>query len=305
MGGRGNRRGSAGKGGSRGGGGGKGGMADRLRNAFRESSADISSEMSDSILNGVNAGTSRRTSNETQSLAAQVAELLIPKLTASVEKVVKDTMTKTFEEMISIVEEEHTRMAERMEQQCLMLRYECDRQEQYSRRETVKISGLPEEDNEDVEKKVMDLCRAVGSEMEPKDISVMHRNGPKRRDGAPRPVLVRFTSRRSKGALMKKRLDLKDMAGYGRVYINDDLTPLRSKLLWLIKTSVPAVEKTSTTHDGKIRCVMKNVTGRDGERARVEFVENPDDLFNLGYTPTRSDFEKLGLSHFLVAEASA
>ena len=73
----------------------------------------------------------------------------------------------------------------------------------------MKLCSLPEEEGENHEEKVIAMCGAIGCEVKPEDISTIHRNGQKR-PGKHRPVLVKFTSRKSKGALMQKRKMLKD-----------------------------------------------------------------------------------------------
>ena len=59
-----------------------------------------------------------------------------------------------------------------------------------------------------------------------------------------------------------------------KVYINEDLTVLRLKLLQYVK-NIDNV-KSAVTRKGKIHCVMKN-----GKKMTVD---NPDDLFHLGVT---------------------
>ena len=65
---------------------------------------------------------------------------------------------------------------------------------------------------------------------------------------------------------------LKGNTSYDKVFINEDLTTLRFKLLHCIKSM--DLVKSVTTRDGKMHCQMKN--------GRKEVVENPDDLFKLG-----------------------
>ena len=149
-------------------------------------------------------------------------------------------------------------------------------------------------------KRVVDLGKKVGVDIDNKDISVAHRTGPKTNKSA-RPVLVKFTSRRCKANLMmrKKELGKQNMRG---VYLNDELTPLRFRLLKLCKAA-SGVDRVSTTHDGKIACLM-NSTPRSsnsgssrGSSDNIIFVESPDDLFKIGVT--KVDYSALGLQHFV------
>ncbi|KAK7473461.1 hypothetical protein BaRGS_00035290 [Batillaria attramentaria] len=109
---------------------------------------------------------------------------------------------------------------------------------------------------------------------------IIARNGKRSDNGKPRPILVRFTSRKSKATVMQNRKALKDRAPYQKVYINDDLTLMRSKLLYKCKNT-STVQSVRTTHDGKILCTMKSPPGHTGP-AKTVAVETPDDLFHLG-----------------------
>ena len=104
-----------------------------------------------------------------------------------------------------------------------LLKYQSDTLEQYQRRETIKVTRLSEDKEENLLKKVTELCTAYGVDIKAEDISVVHRSGQKKR-GKSRPAVMKFISRRSKGAVMKRRRDLTQKAGFKGVFLNDDLT---------------------------------------------------------------------------------
>ena len=100
----------------------------------------------------------------------------------------------------------------------------------------------------------------------------------------PRPIICRFARRCVKEDLIKNRKKLKDIPKYkGSVYINEDLTALRARMLAYAK-AVPEVMRAST-HNGKIFCNMSN--------SSLVILENPDDLFKIGVV--NIDYNKLGL----------
>lgn len=142
----------------------------------------------------------------------------------------------------------------------------------------------------------MKLFEELNCGVKVEDISVVHRNGKPKKDSTKkaRPILVKFTSRKSKGAVMKKRQLLKESVRYKRVYLNDDLTPLRSRLLHLAKNH-DAVQRVSTTHDGKIICHMRKKTGQTS--GDVVYLDSPDDLFRLGLKDV--DYRQLGLLNYV------
>ena len=120
---------------------------------------------------------------------------------------------------------------------CSRLKYENDRLEQYSRRESLRIFGLeePSNGNEDakaLERKVLKVLNDTGAKVVANDISVMHRIGKKRSSQSSpgqnqgsdnvqeegqdqgqgqgqkkdsRPVIVRFISRNKKMEIMSMK----------------------------------------------------------------------------------------------------
>ena len=95
-----------------------------------------------------------------------------------------------------IVSVDRSPVVENLQRNLLLMRYENDRLEQYSRRETIKVVGLKEEEGEDTEQKVLEIFKAVGGDITPADVSVVHRTGDRKRKG--RPILVRFVSRKKR-----------------------------------------------------------------------------------------------------------
>ena len=70
-------------------------------------------------------------------------------------------------------------------------------------------------------------------EIKKTDIHVMHRSVPK--GARPRQVICRFLSRDSKVALLKNKKKLKETESFKGVYMYEDLTPLRARLLRVSK----------------------------------------------------------------------
>ena len=175
------------------------------------------------------------------------------------------------------------------------LTYENDRLQQYSRRESVKIVGIPNNQGEtidQVEEKVLKVFSDAGASVQRADIAVAHRAG-RERNGS-RPILVKFVSRRTRNEVNAKKKNLKGKDGYQRVFINDDITPLRARLLGYVK-GLGCVER-AWTIDGRIHCVKKSPLGlAPTDRPRPLVIETPDDLFKLGLD--HIDYSALGLDH--------
>lgn len=90
----------------------------------------------------------------------------------------------------------------------------------------------------------------------------------------PRPILVKFISRETKYQVMTNKKKLKGKKD--GVYINEDLTAPRAKMLKAIKEKKNYMVN---THDGKLFCRKK----ADGPRSRPAIIETPDDLLKLGF----------------------
>ena len=134
-----------------------------------------------------------------------------------------------------------------LEVQVNELHLKLDDQEQYSRRNNLRVTGVPENVNEDVGEKIVELCNAelnLGDvQVKPEHIDRVHRVGPRREGVSSRPILVKFATYRTRQLVYKKRSRLKlrnnteaeegDQNGRPNpIYINEDLTKYRSNLLW-------------------------------------------------------------------------
>ena len=90
---------------------------------------------------------------------------------------------------------------------------------------------------------------------------------------------------------------MRDKDPYKSVYVNDDLTPLRSKLLKYVKDSKRFGRV--WTVEGKIHIGKKVPPGQQNDLTeRPMVIENADDLFRIGFDSI--DPEALGLSDWWV-----
>jgi hypothetical protein len=101
--------------------------------------------------------------------------------------------------------------------------------------------------------------------------------------------MCRFVNRGHVKNLLENKKKLKNLStgNMNKVFVNEDLTPLRAKLLYLIKQQ----ERNVVTMDGRI------LVYRPGQY-RPLIVENPDDLFKLGFYNV--DNHTLGLERYVV-----
>ncbi|XP_046688637.1 uncharacterized protein LOC124374476 [Homalodisca vitripennis] len=124
-----------------------------------------------------------------------------------------------------------------MEQELLEGRIE--EQEQYSRRNTVEIYGVPQEKNEDVVSVVKEVGKALDMDITRSMIDACHRLGNKSGpNNLPPRIIVKFVSRLDKEEFLRKRRVKSSFStrhmnlGVDQpVYINESLTLTRRKLL--------------------------------------------------------------------------
>lgn len=244
----------------------------------------------------IQAGNQSTTSSDhslADEISAQVLRGIGPLIADSITAAFNVVINNMEKKVISSVTE---KVQDVLQQQNLLHKFELDRLEQYTRRETLRISGLAEdadETDESLRGTLVQLAADCSVSITSDDISVCHRVGPKPGAGATRkrPVLCRFISRRHKRAILASKKKLKDKDAYKYVYVNENLTPLRAKLFKYVRQH--ARVRNAHTTDGKIICFLKST----GERDEVVTVETPDDLFKLGDTDI--NYEAFGLNAYI------
>ena len=162
--------------------------------------------------------------------------------------------------------------------------YNHDALEQYSRRENIRIHGVPEETDEDTTAIAVNIVNEAVKPEDPEeppvktytraDISIAHRLPS--RTGS-KQIIVRFVRREDKNLLMKNKSGLRRRQG-PKVFITDDLTSLRSKMLQALKNDERIARAYS--QDGTIFAIEKGTNGNDGKRVRIN---SPNDLSKLGW----------------------
>lgn len=139
----------------------------------------------------------------------------------------------------------------------------ADSNEQYSRRNSLRIAGIPTVEGESTDAKVIELANDMGVNISESDIDRSHRVGPFRR--GQRALIVKFTSYRARQKLFAIRKDLRKSDKHRDVFINEDITSRRSKLLFSARQLVRERRlRAAYTSDGKIF-----VKDNDGEKHHI------------------------------------
>ena len=121
------------------------------------------------------------------------------------------------------------------------LKSQLNDNEQYSRRQCVNISGIPEHSNEDAKKIVLELSRITGAQVEPADVDVAHRIG-RPKPGKTRTIIARFVTVSKRQAFYAERRGLRGARAppgsqftgdtLQQTYISDNLTQQNEQLMY-------------------------------------------------------------------------
>ena len=154
----------------------------------------------------------------------------------------------------------------------------ADQSEQYSRRNSLRISGFEETTGESTDDIVVSMAATIGCDLQLHEIDRSHRVGkPDVNRTKHREILVKFVSYRARQKLYKMKTALKDN-GYGGVFLNEDLTKNRSKVLFEARKVVKADRaKGAWSADGNI--LIKDF------KDKVHRLSSVEDLNGITFPP--------------------
>lgn len=211
----------------------------------------------------------------------------LPDIKAAVASAVKE-VTATLKEELKTLREENAELREvnqGFETRLAQVESDNDALEQYTRRNSVRISGVPEEGGEDTDEIVLKIAGELDVLLSPSDIDRSHRVG-KLEDSARagarskakirhRDIIVKFATYNARQRLYMKRTELRDSEATVNLYINEDLTKTRSKLLFDARSLVRVkLIKSAYSSDGKIFI-------RDTDDRR-QLIKNDSDILKFG-----------------------
>lgn len=122
--------------------------------------------------------------------------------------------------------------------------------EQYQRRNSLRIFGVPEKENENTDSLALEMFKnKLGVNLSTRDICRSHRVGHKKSSGT-RPIIVKFTSYRSRAEVFARKRKLKNSG----IVLREDLCAAR---LQLLKKAIQKFDPNSVyTRDGIIVVVI-------------------------------------------------
>ena len=187
---------------------------------------------------------------------------------------------------------------------------QLDNVAQYSRRDNIKIIGIEPKTDEDVEQIVIDVVKDAGLDIKKDDISIAHRintKGDSTNDNEANSrgkskkipsIIARIKSHKLRNEifLARKTLHENSAATHTGARIYDDVTPLRSRILYALRN-----RKIQGTETKKYKFVWSRegrIFARTEEESKMRINRNgkdipypphiinkPQDLKNLGWSP--------------------
>ena len=175
------------------------------------------------------------------------------------------------------------------------LQNQTDAGQQYNRRDNFKITGIPYVEGENLIDVVKSVTKHMGKEISEHDISDIHRlNNQSEANGATRVpnIICRVNRRRVKYEIMdnKKHLRAYPHPDYPNLGIYEDLTPLRSRILYALRNrkneNGSNTFKFTWSKEGRIFCRTEQQTkpGLGQKLPKPGIVNKPSDLMKLGFT---------------------
>ena len=185
---------------------------------------------------------SRLSEEDIDRIALAVRSIMIPDIEATIDKRI-GVMKSQYDAKIKGLQTDNTKLQSRvdeletenadlradvadMQNEIDDVKWRGDELEQYSRRNSFRISGISEDDPRSTDQIAIDIANKYEIDIDIRDIDRSHRVGTKT-VGKTRAILIKCTSYRAKRAFMEKKQDLGD-----DLYFNDDLTRHRSSLLY-------------------------------------------------------------------------
>ena len=199
----------------------------------------------------------------------------LPTLVSSIVEGVVSSLS----EKIRLLSDENAQLKRRVEE----LEIKVDPAEQYSRRNCLRVCGIPETAGESVDEKIIAMATALDSDISINDIDHSHRLGkPTRSNGQtvkPRDIIIKFTSYRARQKLLKNKSKLRSK-GFNNVFVNEILTAIRDNIFYETrKLARNELIDSTWTSDGTIIVKEKHL--------KVHRLESYRGLELLKYTVSR------------------
>ena len=169
--------------------------------------------------------------NQDEFTKAFVAALQNERVMEQLRKTICSDLQKQMSELKDLIAEKDNKIKD-LEKKVDALENRNDDLEQYTRRNSLRLHGVEEKENEDILQTALDLfATEIDTDIRPAAIDRVHRIGKKTSDRKPRPVIVKFTNYIDRKRVFEAKSRLRNNSSQ-RIFVNEDLTQKRSHLLY-------------------------------------------------------------------------
>ncbi len=185
-----------------------------------------------------------------------------------------------FEEVNSKLQQEIYRCQDEKEANFNKQHKKIDDIEQTQKLINLRVAGMEEQEDEDVQGKMISLAQQLKTTLEPRDILDVRRMGPPKA-GKTRDILIKFSSQRKRDILYQNRKMLHHSTSTP-VYLNEDLTQHRSQLFY---------EARKLRKQGRIFGAWSqqgNILVKVNELSQPQAVSNRSEIMKLIEDPSNS-----------------
>ena len=194
---------------------------------------------------------------------------------------------KGFKEQLEGAMEVKQQQVDYLNERMKSLNFKSDQLEQYSRVNSVRVFNIKHQRDEDTSELALKCFKDIGVELNREAIDVSHRVKGGTNRGDPDSIIVKLTRREDKISVMRNKKRLKDSTDHKAVYIEEDLTQMRRKMVHLLKiTGEPQRNRRVWSIDGKV-CARENTP--DGHERRI-IVNNYQDFLKLEWDDSKCEF---------------
>ena len=160
-----------------------------------------------------------------------------PEVRDEISNIVSVSLREDIDSLRTVLQEKEAKI-ESLEKKVSSLESQVEGLEQYSRRNNIRVSGIVERPNENLATTTLTILNNkldLDPPIRETDIDRIHRTGKhSETSSAPRSVLIKFVSYRTKNMVMINRSKLKstDRSIDRAYFVSDDLTSQRSKIMY-------------------------------------------------------------------------
>ena len=213
----------------------------------------------------------------------------------------QDSMQASILEKIDHLDGKISGIVDKSNEKLLDSKIRDDALEMYNRRDSIRIYGVPQDEAEKTNSqitmtKVLETMEKIGlkDRVKQEHISTAHRIHSRTKSHSfPDPIIVKCLARQTKHLIVGNSSKLRDDSSLNpRQFINEDLTPVRSKLLTYIKTKVPSViSKSVHSREGRILCK------KNEDQSKWIYIESVRDLHKLSVNISKELLKKLAMEN--------